>query len=206
MPTALKGHGNRGIVVPVRERIPGISVRNYSTIAGSSSTVSTDSLGKLRKINELCIENPDFIVQDRLYRLLYDKEMYYAAYYKLRSKPGNMIPGMIPTTLDGVSATHKVIMDIIESIRDVSFQFQPISPRPWSKGGRRIQIPATQADGGQGPLTIAPLRDKLVQECIRTILEAIYEPSFSHNSHGFRPKKSCHTAIRSCKQKYVMAK
>jgi len=193
LPKALKGHGNRGVVVPFMGRAPGLRVCRYSNIAGSSSTVSTDGFGKIQKINELCVENKDFIVKDKLYRLLYDRELYYAAYQKLKSKPGNMTPGIVPTTLDGMS--EEVIVEIIQSLKENTFKFQP---------GRRVYIP--KANGGQRPLTIAPPRDKLVQECIRLILEAIYEPSFEDNSHGFRPNRSCHTALRSARQKFVMAK
>lgn len=194
LPTAWKGHGNRGIVVHrTSGRVPGLGVCNYTTTAGSSSTVSTDGFGKLKKINKLCEENKDYVVKDKLYRLLYDKELFYAAYHKLKSKPGNMTPGIIPTTLDGIS--EEAIVEIIKSLKDESFQFQP---------GRRIQIP--KASGGQRPLTIAPPRDKLVQECIRMILEAIYEPTFSENSHGFRPNRSCHTALRAARQRFVMSK
>jgi group II intron reverse transcriptase/maturase len=191
LPKALKGHGNRGAIVPMLGRAPGLSVCRYSNIAGSSSTVSTDGFGKLQKIHELCGDNKDFIVKDKLYRLLYDKELYYAAYQKLKSKPGNMTPGIIPITLDGMS--EEVIVEIIDSLKDGTFNFQP---------GRRVP----KANGGQRPLTIAPPRDKLVQECIRMILEAIYEPAFEENSHGFRPNRSCHTALRSARQKFVMAK
>ena len=38
------------------------------------------------------------------------------------------------------------------------------------------------------------------------ILEAVYEPSFSDNSHGFRPNRSCHSALRAIRQRFVMAK
>jgi group II intron reverse transcriptase/maturase len=193
LPTALKGQGNRGIIIPVTGRIPGNGVCNLSTIAGGSSTVSTDGLRKLQKIRELCEANKEFIVNDKLYRLLYDKKLYYVAYEKLKSKPGNMTPGITPTTLDGLSV--ETIEEIINSLKDESFRFQP---------GRRVFIP--KANGGQRPLTIAPPRDKLVQECIRMILEAIYEPTFSENSHGFRPNRSCHTALRAVRQKFVMAK
>lgn len=192
MPKAQTSHGNRGIVVPMG-RIPGIGVRNFSSAAGGSSTVSTDGLRKIRKINELCTTNREFIVTDKLYNILYDKDMYYLAYNKLKSKPGNMTPGINPTTLDGISI--EVIENIIKSLKDGTFKFLP---------GRRVYIP--KANGDRRPLTIAPPRDKLVQECIRMILEAIYEPSFSEYSHGFRPNKSCHTALRSLKQKFVMAK
>lgn len=170
-----------------------MSVCKFSTVAGSSSTVSTDGLTKLQKINELCTANKDFIVQDKLYRLLYDQELYHAAYHKLRSKPGNMTPGINPTTLDGMSI--EVISEIIESLKDGTFKFQP---------GRRVYIP--KANGDKRPLTIAPPRDKLVQECIRMILEVIYEPSFKENSHGFRPNRSCHTALKAARQKFVVAK
>jgi group II intron reverse transcriptase/maturase len=195
LPKAPTSHGNRGIVVPGINlgRIPGVGVRNFSSDAGGSSTVSTDGLRKIRKINELCTANKDFIVTDKLYNILYDKEMYLVAYHKLKSKPGNMTPGINPTTLDGFSS--EVIEDIIKSLKDGTFKFLP---------GRRVYIP--KANGDKRPLTIAPPRDKLVQECIRMILEAIYEPSFSEYSHGFRPNKSCHTALRAIKQKFVMAK
>jgi retron-type reverse transcriptase len=187
LPKALKGHGNRGIIVPIMGRIPVLGVRKFSSTADGVSSVSTER--KLQKINELCINNKDFIVTDRLYRLLYDKEMYYVAYEKLKSKPGNMTQGITPTTLDGIS--EEIFKEIIKSLKDGSFQFKP---------GRRVYIPKP------GPLTIAPPRDKLVQECIRMILEVIYEPSFKECSHGFRPNKSCHTALRDVKQKFNMAK
>lgn len=193
MPTALTSHGNRGIVVPFTGRIPGIGVRNFSSDAGGSSTVLTDGLRKIRKINDLCISNKEFIVTDKLYNILYDKEIYLTAYHKLKSKPGNMTQGITPTTLDGMSI--EVIEEIIQSLKNGTFKFHP---------GRRIHIP--KANGDKRPLTIAPPRDKLVQEGIRMILEAIYEPSFSSCSHGFRPNKSCHSALMALKQKFVMAK
>lgn len=195
LPTVLKDHGNRGAIVPSQGRASGFGVCSYSTSAGSSSTVSTDGLGKLQKIYHLCKENKNFVVIDKLYRLLYDKDLYYAAasHKKLKSKPGNMSPGIIPTTLYGMS--EESIVKIIDSLKDGTFKFQP---------GRRIYIP--KANGDQRTLTLAPPRDKLVQECIRMILEAIYEPTFYENSHGFRPNRSCHTALRSARQKFVMAK
>lgn len=208
LPTALKSHGNRGTVIPLRalklssnglkspvalERVSEISVCNYTTVAGSSSTVSTDGLSKLQKINELCTSSKEFVVHDKLYRLLYDKQLYYSAYNKLKSKPGNMAPGITPTTLDGIS--EEVLEEIIESLKNGTFKFLP---------GRRVYIP--KASGGERPLTIAPPRDKLVQECIRMVLEAIYEPSFNECSHGFRPNRSCHSALRRLRQKFVMVK
>lgn len=118
--------------------------------------------------------------------------MYEIAYDKLKSKPGNMTPGITSTTLDGMS--KEVIDKIIEQLRIGSFKFTP---------GRRINIPKPK--GGTRPLTIAPPRDKLVQEVIRMILEAIFEPSFSQSSHGFRHNRSCHTALKDIKSNFQMA-
>jgi len=57
-----------------------------------------------------------------------------------------------------------------------------------------------KADGiSMRPLTIAPPRDKIVQEVMRMILEAIFEPTFLDNSHGFRPNRGCHTALKKIK-------
>jgi retron-type reverse transcriptase len=155
--------------------------------------VSTDAISKIRRIAEFCKQNPDFIVTDKLYRLLYDKRLQQASYEKLKSKPGNMTPGIVPTTIDGMS--EEVLSEIIEKIKDGSFEFQP---------GRRVNIP--KANGKMRPLTVAPPRDKIVQESIRTILEAIYEYSFSDDSHGFRPNKSCHSALKALNQKFRVAK
>lgn len=192
LPKVLKNYGNRGIVLPYQGRVPGIGVRNKSTTAGGSSTVSTDSLAKLRRINELCKNNPAFIVTDKLYKLLYDPMLYEMAYQKLRSKPGNMTPGINPTTLDGMSS--EVIEDIIKKLKQGTYKFSP---------GRRINIPKPK--GGTRPLTIASPREKLVQEVIRMILEPIFDPNFSENSHGFRPNKSCHSALREIKSKFQPA-
>lgn len=205
LPKAPKGYGSRGIVVlgslsPVKHkieerlgRVPGSNVRFLTTTAESFSTVATDGVAKIRKIAELCKANPEFIVKDKLYRLLYDKNLYLIAYNKLKSNRGT--PGIVPTTLDGMSM--EVIEGIISKLRLGSFDFQRKMPK---------------ANGKQRPLTIAPPRDKLVQECMRMILEAIFEPSFSECSHGFRPNhpeggcnRSCHTALRSINQKFGMA-
>lgn len=192
LPKGLKTYGNRGIVVPSRGRVPGINVRHYHNAAESFSTVSTDSIRKLKKINELCISNHEYIITDKLYRLMYDKTLYEIAYQKLRSKPGNMTPGITPTTLDGFSS--QTINDIIEQLRNGSFKFSP---------GRRVLIPKPQ--GGTRPLTVAPPRDKIVQEVMRMILEAIFEPGFSAHSHGFRPGKSCHSALRDVRTRFQVA-
>jgi len=80
-------------------------------------------------------------------------------------------------------------------MKDESFQFA---------AGRRIQIPKP-GNNSSRPLTIAPPRDKIVQEVMRMILEVIFEPLFLNNSHGFRPNRSCHTALRDVKTHFGCA-
>lgn len=116
--------------------------------------------------------------------------MYLAAYQKLRSNPGNMTPGINPTTIDGMST--EVIEGIINELRKGSFKFSP---------GRRVEIP--KSNGKTRPLTVGSPRDKLVQEVMRMVLEAIYEPMFMDYSHGFRPNRSCHSALRQIFSKFV---
>nr|UEX92783.1 hypothetical protein [Ophiocordyceps lanpingensis] len=193
LPVAPKSYGSRGTVVTsLMWREPGTKYRSLLTPVGSPRTVSTDAVGKLRKIAKLCEENPNFVVTDKLYRLLFDNNLYQIAYDRLKSKPGNMTPGIIPTTLDGMSI--EVVENMIKELRSGSFKFKP---------GRRVLIP--KGNGKTRPLTIAPPRDKLVQECIKMILETIYEPSFSDCSHGFRPGRSCHSALKMVNQKFRMA-
>jgi len=122
------------------------------------------------------------VIDRKLYKLI-NKELLLLAYDNLKSKPGNLTPAMNPETLDGIDEIY--IDNLVQSIKDESFQF---------RASRQILIP--KPSGGLRPLRMAPPRDKLVQECIRLILNAIYEPRFLPCSHGFRPYKSCHTALK----------
>ena len=163
------------------------SNRNYST--GSATTLEVNVT---KKLESLFVRSSQFISEpvDRdLYKLLCNVDLLSLAYDKLRSKPGQMTPGVSPETLDGMS--KEVLKEISDRLRDESFQFHP---------GRRILIP--KASGGTRPLTIAPPRDKLVQEAMRMILEAVFEPTFSDSSHGFRPGRGCHTALKAVRQNF----
>lgn len=137
---------------------------------------------RIETIRKLNSNNSKWVNQD-LYRLMYNYELYVVAYESIKSKAGNMTVGSDGTTIDGFS--NDLIYKIIDSMRDQSFKFKP---------ARRVEIP--KANGKKRYLGIASPKDKIVEEVIRIILEAIYEPNFSKHSHGFRENRGCHTALK----------
>jgi retron-type reverse transcriptase len=131
---------------------------------------------------------------ERLYRNLYNPEFYLLAYKNIYANEGSMTPGVDGITIDGMS-NHR-IEQIIETLKDRSYQ-----PTP----ARRTYI-AKKNSTKTRPLGIPSGNDKLVQEVVRMILESIYEPNFSDASHGFRPRKSCHTALLQIQRTFTGAK
>ena len=136
------------------------------------------------------------IIQDRgkrrlpledVYRQLYNPAMYLRAYARLSKNDGALTRGITSETVDGMS--QEKIAKIIEAIRYERWHWTPV---------RRKNIPKPK--GGTRPLGMPTWSDKLVQEVIRSILEAYYDPQFSEQSHGFRPHRGCHTALTAiCK-------
>ena len=121
----------------------------------------------------------------RVYRNLQNKELFLRAYAKLYTNEGALTPGTDPTdTIDDMSLTR--IDDIIKSLAAGTYQWKP---------ARRIYIPKKR--GKLRPLGMPSWSDKLLQEVIRTVLAAYYEPQFSNASHGFRGGRGCHTALQS---------
>ncbi|KAA8480082.1 group II intron reverse transcriptase/maturase [Arcticibacter tournemirensis] len=127
---------------------------------------------------------------ERLYKVMFNEEMYYAAYQNIYSNVGNMTAGVDGKTIDGMSMLR--IERLIDTLRNETYQ-----PNP----SKRTYIP--KKNGKKRPLGIPSFDDKLVQEVIRMILEAIYEGSFEYTSHGFRPKRSCHTALLGVQQSFT---
>lgn len=127
---------------------------------------------------------------DRLYRNFYNIEFYKKAYAKIYANAGNMTAGSDGQTIDGFSLDE--VQKVIDVMKNETYQPKPV---------RRTLIDNKNSTKKR-PLGIPAVYDKLVQEILRGILEAIYEPNFSDSSHGFRPERSCHTALLEVKYNF----
>lgn len=117
-----------------------------------------------------------------VYRQLFNPDLYLRAYGRLYSRQGAMTPGVTEETVDGMSLAK--IEKLIEALRYERYRWTAV---------RRVEIP--KKNGKTRPLGIPTWSDKLLQEVIRSLLEAYYEPQFSDHAHGFRPERGCHTAL-----------
>lgn len=124
-----------------------------------------------------------------VYKHLLDPMLFLNAYGKIYRNAGAMTPGTTEETVDGMSMEK--IGTMIETLRYERYQWTP---------ARRTYIP--KKNGKKRPLGMPTWSDKLLQEAIRQILEAYYEPQFSDHSHGFRPQRGCHTALREVQYKW----
>ena len=120
---------------------------------------------------------------DELYRQMSNPQLYLMAYGRIYANKGAMTPGATQETVDGMSLRR--IGRIIDAMRHERYRFTPV---------RRVYIP--KKSGKLRPLGLPTWSDKLVAEVVRLLLEAYYEPTFSDRSHGFRPRRGCHTALR----------
>ncbi len=132
-------------------------------------------------------------VYERLYRNLYNRDFYLLAYQNIYANEGNMTKGTDGKSIDAMSL--KRIDKLIENLKSENYQ-----PNP----SRRTYIP--KKNGKMRPLGIPSFDDKLIQEVLRMILQAIYEGYFEKSSHGFRPNKSCHTALNSIQKSFTGTK
>src|SRR5713101_4920469 len=119
---------------------------------------------------------------DDVYRQLYNPDFYLRSYAKMYKNDGAMTPGTTEETVDGMSLNK--IDQVREVIRCERWKWPPV---------RRVLIDKPQ--GGKRPLGIPDWSPKVVQDIVRSILEAYYEPQFSDHSHGFRPKRGCQSAL-----------
>jgi retron-type reverse transcriptase len=131
---------------------------------------------------------------ERVYRLLYNPDLYLKAYGKIYRNAGAMTPGSTEETADGMSLAK--IGAIIEALRHERYRWRP---------ARRVYVEKANSNNLRS-LGLPTWSDKLLQEVIRLILEAYYEPQFNPASHGFRPARGCHTALDEIYHRWVGTK
>jgi group II intron reverse transcriptase/maturase len=119
----------------------------------------------------------------RVYRLLFKRELFLLAYGRIAKNAGALTPGVTKETADGMSLVK--IDTIIEALRSERYRWTPV---------RRTYIEKKHSTKKR-PLGIPSWSDKLVQEVIRLVLDAYYDPQFSVHSHGFRHGRGCHSAL-----------
>lgn len=117
-----------------------------------------------------------------LFRLLTHRPLWTEGLKRIKRNKGAGTPGVDGTKVTDLGDAEIEIL--IQKLMDGTYRPTPV---------RRVYIP--KANGKQRPLGIPTAKDRMVQEVVRSILDLIYEPIFSENSHGFRKGRSCHTAL-----------
>lgn len=117
------------------------------------------------------------------------EDIYFVAYQKLYSNKGARTNGITEETTDGFN--EEKVREIIKKLAMETYQPTPV---------KRVYI--KKSNGKMRYLGIPSFMDKLVEKVLRLILEVVYEPIFSEKSHGFRPKKNCHTTLKDIKHAF----
>lgn len=146
----------------------------------------------LTRLQENSKNNHDEVFT-KLFRYLLRPDIYYVAFQNLYANNGAGTRGVDDDTADGFSENK--VNQIIEALENGTYEPKPV---------RRTYI--KKKNGKMRPLGLPAFTDKLVQDIIRMVLQAIYEPVFSDYSHGFRPGRSCHTALTQIKHEFVGAR
>nr|AZP40185.1 hypothetical protein [Ulva compressa] len=189
-----------GAVVPFKGRALSNSANTKAEVSSMKTPkpdkpqgrIPSKMVERLRTVNKLFTKNSD-AKADGLLRIMKNPDIWIAAYKKLAPNKGSMTPGGNKGTIDATS--RKTLLMLRDSVLRNTY----IPGKT-----RRVHIPKPQ--GGARPLGIPTFRDRIVQEVVRTVLETIYEPTFESTSHGFRPNRSQHTALKDFRKNFPGAK
>ena len=183
---AARNFSGYGMMKIIRRRSGPAFLQSMFLSTGTGST--TNVLSRLDSLHQRA-KLVDSKIDRKLYKdFMLNRDMYYIAYQRLKSCPGFIIPRINPTTHGGLMS--EVLDDIIERLQVGNFKFTP---------GRRVQI----SNDKDKSCYLGKPSDILVQEVMRRVLETIYEPVFKDTSHGFRPNRGCHTALRTIFTKFT---
>jgi retron-type reverse transcriptase len=188
-PKALKGNGYRTSILPFQVGRD-VGNRSYSKLSPSAA------LGDLEAIREVSAINREQKFTS-LIGIIANPTVLTLAYELIKSKQGNMTfsKGIDDTTLVSLEWINKTS----KQLQAGQFKFKPSFPlfSPDTKAGK---------PSDSRPLGIINTREKVVQKAIQMVLEAVYEPTFDDASHGFRPGRGCHTALKSATYKLKSTK
>jgi group II intron reverse transcriptase/maturase len=180
LPKFRKKYGNGGLI---------IAATKVQIFSNTSKIIFREcKVIQRRELTTLNLETGfEKLIRNSNNKFYYDKicspDILIQAYGFISKNKNSNTPGVCSKTLDGYS--KDTIHTVSKSLKDHSFKFKPI---------RRIEIP--KPDGSTRLLGILNPRDKVVQKVMAMALEEIYESKFSNNSHGFRPKRSSHSALK----------
>jgi group II intron reverse transcriptase/maturase len=152
--------------------------------------ISPEGCDKLENLRLFAKKNVAHVFDDTIH-IISNINTLLLAYELIKSNPGNMTPGVSKETLDGISSDW--IIKTSEKLLAGKYNFTP---------SRRKFIPKPNDPKAMRPLGIASPREKVVQKAIQLVLEAIFEPTFSDESHGFRPNRGNHTALQQVKKNF----
>ena len=182
-PKGRKSYGGGGLV-----RRPGLRLLSSASSINGSPCAGLEGLKKANKKNKNLTNN-------KLIHIVSNKNILILAYELIKSIPGNSTPGASDTTLDKIDLNW--FENASKKLLAGKYKFKP---------SRRVLIPKPDFPIKKRALTISSPRDKIIQKAILLVLEAIYEPSFLDYSHGSRPKKGTHTALKYIKYKFKETK
>ena len=154
------------------------SLRNVVPLPNAKRDFSSGGSHEFKKLMKC---NGKYV---NLIEVLSDVDFLQGAYQKIKSIQGVIAKGSDSETLD--SLDYNWFYTTSKRLLDGSFQFRP---------ARRVMTPKPNKSGKR-PFTISNSRDKIVQQAMKMVLEVIYDGKFLDTSHGFRPSRGCHSALK----------
>lgn len=128
-----------------------------------------------------------------LFRLLTHRPLWTTGLARIKRNKGAGTPGIDNTKVTDLGEAE--IETLIQQLMEHAYKPVPV---------RRVHIP--KSNGKMRPLGIPTAKDRLVQEVVRSLLDPIFETTFSNASHGFRKGRSCHTALEEIKKVWTGTK
>ena len=137
------------------------------------------------------IENGDFNSIQNIYQIFTDIDFIKAIYYKMKSKPSVMTSGIDNKTINDLPINEDFFKQIAKEMKTEKYK---------PKETKRVLIP--KKNGKTRPLGIPIIKDRIIQQILKLLLEAIYDKTFCDYSHGYRPNRGPHTAAKNLRTWY----